>query len=75
MTEENISEFAKSLLVTATIYDKELSKDLISVYFDVLKEFDIKDIKNSFTQHIKTGKFFPKPCEIIELVSPKKRYF
>ncbi len=68
----NDKEFAKALTATATLYNHPVTTEVIKIYFEVLKQFKVEDIKKALLKHIQTSKFFPKPSEIIEIIAPKK---
>ena len=72
MKSGEIIGFSKTMAMLAVAYDKEVSKELNSLYFEVLKKYEIDEIKSAIVKHLESSKFFPKPSEIIELIKPKE---
>ena len=50
-------------------FDKEISEILLDIYWSVLERFSDEQCKEAFNKAIVSCKFFPKPVEIIELIS------
>lgn len=61
-------EFGKILSITAEVHGKELSKIVVGVYFETLKEFTIDEVSSAFNKHLREAKYFPKPSEIIDII-------
>jgi hypothetical protein len=60
--------FATTFYAMGEFYDKKVSTELLSMYFDDLLEFSIEDVKygaKAHRQDPKHGTFFPKPADII----------
>ncbi len=60
--------FATTFYAMGEFYDKKVSTELLSMYFDDLIEFNINDVKfgaKAHRQDPKHGTFFPKPADII----------
>lgn len=70
MDNKDLPEFSKVMAVLSTTYEKTTSEELLSIYYDVLKQFPLDDIKSAVGNHIQTSKFFPRPAEIIALIKP-----
>ena len=68
MNNIDVPEFAKIMAAMGVTYDKEISEELTNIYYEVLKEFSLTDIKRAMSIHLKESKFFPKPSEIIERI-------
>lgn len=49
-------------------YQIELTADVIELYHNALKSYDVDSIAVATGQHIKTCKWFPKICELNELL-------
>lgn len=67
---ENVKKELLDLFTkTAVLYDKPITNDLIQIYVEAFKSenLTIIDLINSLKIHLKTGKFFPKPVDLIEL--------
>ena len=70
MDKSNMADFAKIFNNMAIVYEKELAKDAVGIYFDILKDYKIEEIKKASDQHLKTSKYFPKPSELAVLIQP-----
>ncbi len=68
MDDSDKKEFATIFYAMGEFYDKKVSTELLSMYFDDLLEFSINDVRfgaKSHRQDPKHGTFFPKPADII----------
>ena len=76
MNDSNKKEFATLFYTTGELYDKSVSKELLQMYFGILKEFSIDQIKSGLTKHAldpKHGTFFPKPADIVRNIDGQQR--
>jgi hypothetical protein len=64
--------FAIAVGETAIAFSKDLTTEHISILWKILSEYEIEVIEIAFSDHLKTGKHFPVPADIINLI-PKKR--
>lgn len=60
------------LKVLCDTYDFEITDMKIEVWYMALKEFPCKDVQNATFEYIRTGKYKPKPADIIELIVESK---
>lgn len=60
--------FLKSLNSLESAFGEELSEDRAKIYWDMLKNYSDKDIKQATVRCIKELKYFPKISEIIEAI-------
>jgi len=68
MDNSDKKEFAILFYGTGELYDKSVSKNLLQLYFDALKNYSIEDVKSGVSKHAldpKHGTFFPKPADIV----------
>lgn len=68
MDNSNKQEFAKTFYAMGEFYDKSVSAELLSMYFDDLVELSIEEVKCGAKMHRqdpKHGTFFPKPADIL----------
>jgi len=68
MNNSNLKEFSGLMVGNGEIYNKVISKNLMSIYFNALRIYSIEDIKTAFSKHAidpKSGQFFPKPADIV----------
>jgi len=61
--------FKKFMAGLAELFDKNLSQTLSDIYWAALKDFSDEQCKNAFNKAMVQCKFFPKPVELIEMVS------
>jgi len=75
MNNLNKKDFADLIAGIGEVYSKQVSKAMMTIYFDALKGFDIDQVKLGFNQHVidpKHGSFFPKPADIIRQLQTKE---
>lgn len=60
------------LKVLCDTYDFEITDMKVEVWYMALKEFSCKDVQNATFEYIRTGKYKPKPADIIDLIISKK---
>lgn len=76
MNNQDKIAFAELMTGIGEAYNKEVSKNLMSIYFDSLINFSIEDVKKSFSRHLvdpKHGTFFPKPADIVRNIDGEQR--
>ncbi|MCP4763806.1 MAG: hypothetical protein GY870_18690 [archaeon] len=61
-------KFMEAFSAMCLALDKEPTKAFVKVYFDALKEFDIKDVLAAISQSILKSSWFPKPVELRSLI-------
>lgn len=62
---KNKKKFTECMTMLGELFDKEISKTLQTVYWDILQPFDDERCVMAFNQVVKECKFFPKPVEIL----------
>ncbi len=65
MNKSDIEEFTETILPVYELYDKDLSDGAIRIMFALLEPYPILDIKKAMADHMREGKFAPKPADII----------
>lgn len=60
------------LNVIGDTYDVKFTDTSAEVWYAALKDFDYLDVQKATFQYIRTGKFKPKPADIIELIVENK---
>ncbi len=68
MQSRDQKRFIEILTTAAGLYEKDLTEMVIEVYYQTLQGYSIEDISATFTKHIKSSKYFPKPAEILEVL-------
>jgi hypothetical protein len=71
MDKTNIAEFAEAMRRLGIVYEKEICKELVGMYYDVLKKYKMEDVARAVDTHIETSKYFPKPSEIVAIAKHK----
>lgn len=64
-----VEQLESSMTEASILFDKKLSAELVGVYYDAMKDFPDEKIKMAFKKYFKTGKFFPRPADIIEIIN------
>jgi len=69
-----INEFQTLIFALGELYEKELSVNLVNLYYEVFKDFDVKVFDNAIKEIIINRKYstFPKPAEILEYLQDTK---
>lgn len=62
------TELDKILLSMALYYEKELNSDVVSIYHELLSDFEIDDISAACSIWMKSKRFYPKVNEIIGII-------
>ena len=63
--------FTAILVGIGVVYDKEIAEQLIDIYWQALKRFDLHEVKQAVEKHINdpdSGQYFPKPAALIKLI-------
>ncbi len=71
MKKEESQVFAEYLYATASVYGRELTKDVIKIYLSVLKDYPFDAIKEAIERCILTKETFPVPAAIIKELTDK----
>lgn len=64
----DIKKLTAILASMCVVYNKEISEELVDLYFKSLREFEIGDVSVAFSAHAKISQFFPKPADILILL-------
>jgi len=68
MNREDSNGFRVLMVGAAEVYGRQISDQLISVYWKVLEQYQFDDVARGFNRHLEnpdTGQFWPKPGDII----------
>ncbi len=68
MTHREKPEFMKLLMSTADLHGKELSTDVVELWWNSLELYELVQVKRAFSKHIQDpvkGEWMPKPANII----------
>lgn len=72
MIEQDKRKFKELMSGVGEIYSKDITKPLLSIYFNALEDLSIEQAAQAFTNHVRsTGKestFFPKPADLIRQI-------
>ena len=60
--------FKDLLTGVLAVYEKTPDPVAIAIWWGVLVNYEFNSIKNAFSEHIKRGKFAPRPADILELL-------
>lgn len=69
MKTSNQEKFANSLGVLCEVFDKQISPIVIRAYFQALKPYSVEEVEGAISQAIVSCKFFPRPAELIDLIT------
>ena len=68
MTDKEKPQFMTLLISTADLHKQELSSDVVELWWNSLKAFDLNQVRQAFSNHIQDpvkGEWMPKPANII----------
>ena len=65
----NREKFAESMAGLSLIFDKEINKALVQIYWNVLREFSDDDVYDAIQRAVRECRFFPKPAELIDFIT------
>ena len=72
MNDTDKQQFQEVMLGAGEVYNREITKPLLKIYFTTLINFSIEQVSQGFFEHMKgTGEsstFFPKPADIIKKI-------
>lgn len=69
------AEFSALLLTTMSVYGKQVTGDLVRLYFNALQALDLAAVKDALNRHVQDpegGQFPPKPADLIKQVQGVK---
>jgi hypothetical protein len=72
MNECDKKRFMHAIVVCGELYNREVSKGLLRMYFQIMSEFSIDDVERVIAAHMRNSKFFPRPADLIEQLEPSK---
>jgi len=66
----NKVDFAKRILVLGEIYDKQITKTLTDVYYEIFKDYSTETFSRALEKCLRTRAYssLPKPAEILEFL-------
>jgi len=72
MNEQDKKKFHELMVGAGEVYGKDITKPLLSLYFNALEDLSIEQVSHAFTSHVKStgkeGTFFPKPADLIRQI-------
>ncbi|BAQ84264.1 bacteriophage protein [uncultured Mediterranean phage uvMED] len=72
MIEQDRKRFKEIMVGIGDLYDKEITKSKLSLYFEMLTDLTVEQFESGVKAHCretgKEGSFFPKPADIIRQV-------
>ncbi len=72
MNESNEMKFAEIMTMLGVVFPTNITPVLAKAYFLALDKFTIEQVGAAAEQYIKTGKFFPKPVELTDIINGGK---
>lgn len=71
MVEHELPEFSRILLAVADYYGKELSENVVDLYWNGLREYDLASVKRALWAHARnpdSGQFMPKIADVARVM-------
>ena len=69
MTAVEKDDFAHALGQTMEFFGKKLEKHQFGFWYQAFSEYDLSEIKRALLEYTKSGRYAPKPIDILELMS------
>ena len=71
MVDDDKKEFAQFMAGMFAVYNKEVSQMLLRIWFESLRQYDLKAVKDALARHLlnpDSGQFLPKPADVVRLI-------
>jgi hypothetical protein len=71
MQNQHRKAFASLMTGIGELYGRSISPELISIYWDGLRDFDFEDVKAAINLHVRnpdTGQFMPKIADVVKFI-------
>lgn len=71
MQSKDLGKFSILMAGIGELYGKNISSQLIDIYWQVLNQYELIDIQKAFQSHVQNpdcGQFFPKPADIVRFI-------
>ena len=71
MVDSELPEFSRTLLAVADYYGKELSENVVDLYWNGLREYDLASVKRALWAHARnpdSGQFMPKIADVARVM-------
>ena len=71
MVDDDKKEFAQFMAGMFAVYNKEVSQMLLRIWFESLRQYDLKAVKDALARHLlnpDNGQFLPKPADVVKLI-------
>lgn len=71
MVDDDKKEFATYMSGVFSVYGKEVSTMLLRIWFEALRQYDLKAVKDALARHLlnpDNGQFLPKPADVVKLI-------
>lgn len=68
MNSEDKKAFQVLMVGAGETYGRQITRPLLDIYFEALKQYSIEEVSVSFSKHLvcpKHGTFFPKPADLV----------
>lgn len=68
MTDQDREAFAVVMLGLGETYGEPVSDARMEIYFNVLSDLPLSDVRSAVNTHVRFQKFFPRPAELREAI-------
>jgi hypothetical protein len=71
MIDQDKKSFAELMKATLGIYDKEITKETLVIWWNALSAYSIEIVREALSRHVKdkaNGRFAPKPADVIAMI-------
>lgn len=71
MKRDDAPQFKQTLAAVYSLYGKEITPMVLTIWFEALKGYDVKAISDALSRHCvnpDNGQFLPKPADVVRLI-------
>ena len=76
MNSNDKQKFAEMMFGLGSVYEKEISKAQVSLYFNALADYAVEQVSAGISKHVRdpeAGKWMPKPADLIAQMDGKTK--
>jgi len=73
MLSNDKKEFSSSLREVMSLYNKKADPDIFSIWWNILEDYSLEEVKYAFIQYAKNEKYPPVPAGVIEFIPSARK--
>lgn len=72
MNDNDKERFSSALVAASFAIPRDVSKPMLTAYYNLLSDLDISDIEIAIENHCRVSQFYPKPADIRNIINGGK---